>query len=87
LLRLLNERLVDPNALERDDRHRGRGDYPVEADRFRSQEDAHDQPLRQHQPLRGAGEEGVQRHAAHRAAAQLLAWEGEPIVAHREIIV
>jgi hypothetical protein len=87
LLRLLNERLVDPNALQRDDRHRGGGDDPVEADRLRPQQDAHDQPLRQHESLRAAGEEGVQRHAADRAAAQLLAWEGEPIVAHREIIV
>ena len=68
--RLLDERLVDPDPPQRDDRHRGRGDDPVEADRVRPEQRGGQQPLHEHERL-GAGEEhGVDRTAARSPRAQ-----------------
>ena len=61
---LLHERLVDPHPPQRDDRHRGRGDDAVEADRVRAEQRGREQALEQDERL-GAGEEdGVDGAAA-----------------------
>jgi hypothetical protein len=80
---LADERLVDPDAAELDDRHRGRRDDAVEADVGRPEQRDDDQALEQHERLGAAQEQGVDDAAADGAPAQLVAREGQALVAHR----
>ena len=65
-----DERLVDADAPQRDDRHRGRRDDAVEADRARPEQRGGEQPLDQHERLRARQERGIERAAAGRARAE-----------------
>ena len=86
LLVLLDVGLVDPHALERDDRDGGRRHDPVQADRLRPEQHRHDQPLEQDEPLGARQEQPVDHRAACGAPAQLAARECEALFAHGAIV-
>ena len=82
LLRLLDERLVDPHPLQDDDRHCRGGHDPVQADRSRAEKDRDDQALHEHERLGPTEEEPVHDRAARRTTPQLGTWEREALVGH-----
>ncbi len=76
---LLNVELVDPDLLERDQRQHERRDDAVEPDLGRAEQARHHETLNEHecvdQDQKAAGDE----RAAHRALAQFLPREREPV--------